>query len=278
MSRASARCASRASGRAPPRPRAPRSLRARQLREPAQVRADVAVVGVQPVLVERVRRRAGRVEPDRLAALALAELGPRRREEELVGEAVGRIRGPGRRSPVAFPRPARPPDQLEAGGDVAPLVGAAHLQLDADRPVHVGEVVRLEQHVAELGERQAALQPHLDRVLGEHVRHRRSACGVAQEVDQRQLAEPVEVVEPHRARPGVKSRTPAPAAAHPSTFAASVSRIQEVRSLERPDGSPIIPVPPPTSAMVGRVTLQAQQPEDRHNGRRGATARRGRPM
>ena len=96
---------------------------------------------------------------------------------------------------------ARPPDQLEPGGDVAPLVGAAHLELDAERPVQVGEVVCLEQHVAELGERQPALQADLDRVLGEHVRDREVLAGVAQELDQRELAEPVEVVDQDRAGP-----------------------------------------------------------------------------
>ena len=85
------------------------------------------------------------------------------------------------------PRSRGPPDELQAGRDVAPLVGAAHLQLDAHRPVEVREVVGLQQHVAELGERQPALQAHLDRVLGEHVRDREVLAGVAQEVDQRQL-------------------------------------------------------------------------------------------
>ncbi len=117
-------------------------------------------------------------------------------------------------------------------------------------PVQVGEVVRLQQHVAEFGERQAALEPDLDRVLGEHVRDREVLAGVAQEVDQRQLAEPVEVVDhdaPRRRR--ARSRGTARAAsADAATFASSVSRSSRFRSDERPDGSPIIPVPPPTSA------------------------------
>ena len=64
---------------------------ARELGEPAQVGPDVAVVGVEPVLVERVGRRPGRVEPDRVADLALAELRARRRQQQLVGETVGRL-------------------------------------------------------------------------------------------------------------------------------------------------------------------------------------------
>ena len=86
-------------------------------------------------------------------------------------------------------------DQLEAGRDVAPLVGAAHLQLDAEAPVQVPEVGRLQQHVAELGERQPAAQPRLDGVLREHVRDREVLPDVAQELQHRQLAEPVEVVD-----------------------------------------------------------------------------------
>ena len=74
-------------------------------------------------------------------------------------------------------------------------------------------------------------------------------AGVAQEVDQRQLAEPVEVVDHDRAPdPGVKSRNRSSCA----RIAADVRRERlassRFRSLERPDGSPIIPVPPPTSA------------------------------
>ena len=98
-----------------------------------------------------------------------------------------------------LPHPARPPDELETGRDVAPLVGAAHLQLHAHRAVEVPEVVRLQEHVAELRERQAALEANLDGVLGEHVRHREVLADVAQEIDERQLAEPIEVVDHQRA-------------------------------------------------------------------------------
>jgi len=38
------------------------------------------------------------------------------------------------------PRPEFLPDQLQPGGHVAPLVGAAHLQLDATGAVQVQEV------------------------------------------------------------------------------------------------------------------------------------------
>ena len=83
-----------------------------------------------------------------------------------------------------LPHPGRAPDEFQAGRDVAPLIRAAHLQLDALRAVEVPEVVGLQEHVAELGERQAALEAGLDGVLGEHVRDREVLARVAQEVDQ----------------------------------------------------------------------------------------------
>ena len=52
--------------------------------------------------------------------------------------------------PWAAP-PSGAADEVDAGGDVAPLVGAAHLQLDVVVLVQPPEVVGLEQHVAELG-------------------------------------------------------------------------------------------------------------------------------
>ena len=153
-----------------------------------------------PVLVEGVRRRARRVEPHGLAALALAEL----RARTATAAACTRSRAPG------SPRPAagRAPDQLEARGDVAPLVGAAHLHLDAVLPVQGREVERLERHVAELGEREPALEPRLDGVLGQHVRHREVLADVAQVVDQRDRARASRSCWPSRPGrgPGEKSR------------------------------------------------------------------------
>ena len=82
--------------------------------------------------------------------VGLAELGAVALQQQRPGEAVRRLAG-------------RLADQVDAGGDVAPLVGAAHLQLDAVRGVEVPEVVGLQQHVAELGVRDAGLagQPGL---------------------------------------------------------------------------------------------------------------------
>ena len=158
---------------------------------------------------------------------------------------------------------ARPPDELEAGRDVAPLVGAAHLELDAHRPVQVGEVVRLEQHVAELRERQPALQAHLDRVLGQHVRDREVLARVAQELDQRQLAQPVEVVDHDRAvAAGREVEEPLELAADPGDVDRRASRGRA--------GSA------PTIAPTGRRSSRSRRRRPRPAGRRSAAAGAGR--
>jgi hypothetical protein len=145
------------------------------------------------------------------------------------------------RAPVlgAFVETRPPPDQLEAGGDVPPLIRAAHLEIHAHRPVEVLEVGRLDQHVAELGERQAAVQPRRDRVLGEHVRDREVLADVPQPVDQPDLAEPVEVV--HHQRAAVAGRRGEVEEALElrriaATFASSVSRSSRFRSSDGPTG------------------------------------------
>ena len=79
-----------------------------ELGEPAQVGPDVPIVDVEPVLVEGIRRGQFRVQPDRLASLALPELGPRRGEEQLVGQAVGGVGRPHRRRRAAGSAPGRP--------------------------------------------------------------------------------------------------------------------------------------------------------------------------
>ena len=200
------------------------------------------------------------VEPDRLAALALAELRARRREQQRVRQSVRRVGAP------PSSRLGRPADQLQAGRDVAPLVGAAHLQLDAHGPVQVLEVRRLEEHVAELGERQAALEPDLDGVLGEHVRDREVLADVAQEVEQAERPEPVEVVDHQRAaRRRRRSRGIARAA--PRSTPRSPERLARQQVPLAGPARRITDHPGPATDQRDRpaaVPLQADQPEDRH--------------
>ena len=79
--------------------------------------------------------------------------------------------------------------EIDAGDDVAPLVGAAHLQDAAMAAVELDEVVGLQAHVVELEERQllVALEPHLDRIDRQHAVDREMPADVAQEVDVVQL-------------------------------------------------------------------------------------------
>src|ERR1700735_1259692 len=91
-------------------------------------------------------------QPDR-AVLGLAELLAVRAEQQRPGEGV-RVPAVGL------------PDQVDPGQDVAPLVGAADLQLDLMVPAQIEVVVGLQQLRAEVGERDAVLdvEPGLDRL------------------------------------------------------------------------------------------------------------------
>ena len=171
--------------------------------EPAEVDADIAVVGGEPVLVEGVGRGAVWVEPDRIALDGLAVFRTRRGQEERVGQAEGgRVAACCVRAGIVASAPGTT-DQLEARGDVAPLVRAAHLHLDIHRSSEMREVGRLEEHVAELGVREALVQAHLDGILGQHVRNREVLADIPEELDHRHRFEPLEVVDHDRtARPG----------------------------------------------------------------------------
>ena len=85
-----------------------------------------------------------------------------------------------------------PADQVDAGGDVAPLVAAADLQRAAVPAVEVQEVVRLQQHVAELGEGDASLAVGAMRARTDSLASiwfdAEVLADVAQEVDERPAA------------------------------------------------------------------------------------------
>src|SRR3546814_9322307 len=88
-------------------------------------------------------------------------------------------------------------DLLDAVHDVAPLVGAAHLQAAVVAPAQLQEVVGLEDHVVELqeGQRMLALQAQLHAVEGQHAVDGEVAADVAQEIDVLQAVEPVRIVD-----------------------------------------------------------------------------------
>ncbi len=107
-------------------------------REDLDVALGVLVADVQPELVELVRRSITRVEPY-VAALGLAELATVGFGNQRAGQCESLAAG-------------LTADQLRTGGDVAPLVGAAHLQFTAFGFVQMQEVVALQQLVGEFGE------------------------------------------------------------------------------------------------------------------------------
>src|SRR4051812_43802051 len=92
-------------------------LGTRQQREVPEIAADVSVVCVDPELIELVRGCLFCVEPDS-ARFGLAEFRSRGRRYQWERDAM------------RF-GPRGPPNQLDARGNVAPLVAAAHLEGDA---------------------------------------------------------------------------------------------------------------------------------------------------
>ncbi len=106
--------------------------------EVLQVLADIGIIDVVPELVEAVGRGALRVEPDR-ARLGLAELGAVGFGHQRIDQPIGAL-------------PERAADQLDTGGDIAPLVAAASLKFAAVMLEEIGKIVSLQEHVAEFGE------------------------------------------------------------------------------------------------------------------------------
>lgn len=155
----------------------------RELGEEAQGSGAVGVGDVDPVLVEGVGAGFAGIEVDG-AALGLAHLRAVGLEQERAGHSVelDTVHAAG---------------EVDAGGDVAPLVAAADLKLAAVVAVEMDEVVGLKEHVGEFGVADAAFatQAVLDRVLGEHDVDGEVFSNVAKEVEEGEAAHPVEVVE-----------------------------------------------------------------------------------
>ena len=107
------------------------------------------------------------------------------------------------------PRPAA--DEVDAGGDVAPLVGPGHLELAALGLVQDAEVVGLQEHVGELGEGDAVvpLDPGPDRVLGQHRVDGDVLADVAEELEDAHRLGPGAVVDqPGLRGPGLEVEEP----------------------------------------------------------------------
>ena len=131
---------------------------------------------------------------------------------------------------------------------------APDLHAAAVAPVQLVEVVRLQQHVRELGVRDPGLarfEALLDRVALDHLVDREVLADVAQEVEQPHAAQPVQVVDDLRRRPLVGGEEALDLRRQPAACCRSAASLSSsLRSLDLPDGSPIIPVAPPTSGIT----------------------------
>ena len=96
-------------------------------------------------------------------------------------------------------------DEVGAGGDVAPLIGAADLELAVVGFAQVVEIVGLEQHVAELGVADAGVAFHAgaNAVLRHHDVDGKIFPDVAQEIEVADAGGPIGVVDEAR---GIRGR------------------------------------------------------------------------
>ena len=154
-----------------------------KLGEQLEETRHVGVLAVPPILPIVVRGEHVGVEPHR-ARCGLSHLGAGGGGEQ------------GRGQPEQLDAVGAPP-KLDAADDIAPLIGAAHLQAAAEPAVKLDEIVGLQHHVVELDEAQGllALEPQLHRILGEHAVDAEMASVIAQEIDIAELVEPIGVVD-----------------------------------------------------------------------------------
>ncbi len=92
---------------------------------------------------------------------------------------------------------AHAPAEVNAVDDIAPLVGAAHLQIAAIASRQFRIVIGLQNHVVELDERKLvfALQTQFDRIHGQHAVDRKVPANVAQHVEIIQFRQPLRIVD-----------------------------------------------------------------------------------
>ena len=213
----------------------------RQKREEFQVADDVAVVGVDPELVEAIDAGAFRIEPDG-AGFGLAEF-------RAVGVGDERQRQAIRPCLPSFLRVRSMPAVMLPHWSLPPICSS---QLWSRHSTI--EIERLEQHVAELGvadARLAVFHPGADAFLGDHLVDGKMLADVAQEIEERNVRRPGGVVHQPR-RIWFRFRNRAGAASCSFTLAMLRSRISLVsnwRSCVLPLGSPMEPVAPPATAM-----------------------------
>ena len=86
--------------------------------------------------------------------------------------------------------------QINAHNDIAPLIGAAHLQRDTVALVQLDEIIGLQAHIVEFDEGQflLSIETHFDRVHRQHAINREVATDIAQEVNVIERSQPFGIV------------------------------------------------------------------------------------
>src|ERR1035441_9931234 len=156
----------------------------RQEREKLQVTNDITVVRIDPILVEAIDTGATGIEPDS-AGDGLSELGAVGIHDERQGQAID----------GASELPA---GEVDAGGNIAPLIAAANLELAVVVAAEHVEVEGLEQHVAELGEADAGLavlHARAHAFLRHHLVDGEMLADVAQEFEKTNGGRPALVIQ-----------------------------------------------------------------------------------
>jgi hypothetical protein len=90
-----------------------------------------------------------------------------------------------------------PADQIDAGDDVAPLIGAAELQSHVMLAVQLQKIVALQQRIGEFEKCQPllAFQPRAHGIEGQHAADREMRTDFAQKFDEAEFIQPIRVVD-----------------------------------------------------------------------------------
>ena len=170
-----------------------RNLLQRHIREQPHEPPDIRILSVPPELPVIVRRKPVRPQPNRPLG-AFSHLRARRRRNQRC------------RQPKHLPL-LRPPHQLHARHDIAPLVRPAHLQRHPLPAIQLAKIETLQNHVVELKERQRLLpvQPQPHAVERQHPVDREMRPHIPQQLDPPELIQPIRIVQHDRIRgPGAK--------------------------------------------------------------------------
>ena len=154
-----------------------------QFGEKAQEAADITIFGVAPELPEIPDRQFVFVEPNRTLG-GFAHLRAGRGGDQRRGQA---------KDFLAIDAPC----QINPRDDIAPLIGAAHLQHTAIAAAQFHKVVSLQNGIVEFQKthRLFAIKPQFHAIHGEHTVDRKMHAVIAQKRNIFELIEPFRVID-----------------------------------------------------------------------------------